>query len=236
MYQSLLKGRVLSCRLQQLCTWAAEPLRETELDSQTRYPTVQARSQRISTQVGMLVLLCTITLYVLRACVTFAGDSVNTGLWKLCCHWSSSRAWHEALPAWASCHAGRLGRGSTSFVTLSVPQHLDWLQWLCFSAVLLLSVPQIAKDVNRPDVQNQSKQGGHTASYIRAQKDKLMQSVRGSYADPALDSFYKGMSVLCSQPESCINHMHLNAIIGATAGLEDSTGSIPSAEAKARAC
>ena len=66
-------------------------------------------------------------------------------------------------------------------------------------------------------MQNQSKQGGHTSGYIRAQKDKLMQSVRGSYPDPVLDSFYKGMSVLCSQPESCINHMHLNAIIGATA-------------------
>jgi len=65
-------------------------------------------------------------------------------------------------------------------------------------------------------MQNQSKQG-HTAGYIRAQKDKLMQSVRGSHPDPALDTFYKGMSALCSRPESCINHMHLNAIIGATA-------------------
>ena len=60
-------------------------------------------------------------------------------------------------------------------------------------------------------------QGRHTAAYIRAQKDKLMQSVRDSHADLALDSFYKDMSALCSRPESCINHMHLNAIIGATA-------------------
>ncbi len=66
-------------------------------------------------------------------------------------------------------------------------------------------------------MQNQSKQGGRTAGYIRAQKDKLMQSVRGSHPDPALDSFYKGMAALCSRSESCINHMHLNAIIGATA-------------------
>ena len=60
-------------------------------------------------------------------------------------------------------------------------------------------------------------QGRHTAAYIRAQKDKLLQSVRDSHADLALDSFYKDMSALCSRPESCINHMHLNAIIGATA-------------------
>ncbi|DBB02389.1 hypothetical protein WJX82_011675 [Trebouxia sp. C0006] len=120
--------------LQQLCTWAAEPLEEIKVDSQTRYPTVQVPSQRIPRQVF--------------------GNSAATG-------------------------------------------------------------PAVERGV-RPK-QNQSKQGGHTAGYIRAQKDKLMQSVRGSYPDPVLDSFYKGMSVLCSQPESCINHMHLNAIIGATA-------------------
>ncbi len=60
-------------------------------------------------------------------------------------------------------------------------------------------------------------QGSCTVAYIRAQKDKLMQYVRGPQPDPALDSFYKDMSALCSRPESCINHMHLNAIIGATA-------------------
>ncbi len=59
-------------------------------------------------------------------------------------------------------------------------------------------------------------QGRRTAAYIRAQKDKLMQSVRGP-SDLALNSFYKDMSALCSRSESCINHMHLNAIIGATA-------------------
>ncbi len=60
-------------------------------------------------------------------------------------------------------------------------------------------------------------QGRHTAAYIRAQKDELMQSVRGPQPDCALHSFYKDMSALCSRPESCINYMHLNAIIGATA-------------------
>ncbi len=66
-------------------------------------------------------------------------------------------------------------------------------------------------------MQNQCKQGGRTAAYIGAQKDKLMQSVRGPQPDPAMDSFYRGMSALCSRPESCINYMHLNAVIGATA-------------------
>ena len=60
-------------------------------------------------------------------------------------------------------------------------------------------------------------QGRRTAAYITAQKDKLLQSVRGPQPDSVLDSFYKDMSALCSRPESCINHMHLNAIIGATA-------------------
>ena len=60
-------------------------------------------------------------------------------------------------------------------------------------------------------------QGRHTAAYIRGQKDELMQSVRGPQPDSALDSFYKDMAALCSRPESCIDHMHLNAIIGATA-------------------
>ncbi len=60
-------------------------------------------------------------------------------------------------------------------------------------------------------------QGRHTAAYIRAQKDKLMQSVKSPQSDLVLDSFYKDMSALCSRPESCIDYMHLNAIIGATA-------------------
>jgi len=66
----------------------------------------------------------------------------------------------------------------------------------------------------RKQAQNE---GSRTAAYIRAQKDKLMQSVRGPKPDLALDSFYKDMSAMCSRPESCINHMHLNAMIGATA-------------------
>ena len=60
-------------------------------------------------------------------------------------------------------------------------------------------------------------QGSHTAAYIRAQKDKLLQSVRDPRPDLALDSFFRDMSALCSRPESCINHMHLNAIMNATA-------------------
>ncbi len=39
-------------------------------------------------------------------------------------------------------------------------------------------------------------QGRHTAAYIRAQKDKLMQSVTDSHADLALDSFYKHVSTV----------------------------------------
>jgi len=85
--------------------------------------------------------------------------------------------------------------------------------------VILLSVHWIAKNVNRLVVQRKQDQdqGRCTAAYIRAQKDKLMQSVRGPHPDSALGSFYKDMSALCSRPESCINHMHLNAIIGSTA-------------------
>ncbi len=44
-----------------------------------------------------------------------------------------------------------------------------------------------------------------------------MQSVRGPRPHLVLDSFFKDMSALCSKPESCINHMHLNAIINVTA-------------------
>ena len=85
--------------------------------------------------------------------------------------------------------------------------------------MILLSVHWIAKNVNRLVVQRKQDQdqGRCTAAYIRAQKDKLMQSVRGPHPDSALGSFYKDMSALCSRPESCINHMHLNAIIGSTA-------------------
>ena len=60
-------------------------------------------------------------------------------------------------------------------------------------------------------------QGRRIAAYITAQKDKLMQFVKGPQSDLALNSFYKDMSALCSRPESCVNCMHLNAIVGATA-------------------
>ncbi|DBA80125.1 TPA: hypothetical protein ACH3X2_007606 [Trebouxia sp. C0005] len=60
-------------------------------------------------------------------------------------------------------------------------------------------------------------QGRCTAAYIRAQKDKLMQSVRGPQPDLALDSFFTDMSALCSRSASCIDHTHLNAIPGAIA-------------------
>ena len=80
----------------------------------------------------------------------------------------------------------------------------------------LLSVHQTAKNVNRFDEHAEPEQTRRTHGWLH-QSTELMQSVRGSHSNPAPDSCYKDMSALCSQPESCINHMHLNAIIGATA-------------------
>ncbi len=46
----------------------------------------------------------------------------------------------------------------TQAVILSVSQHLNWLQWLCFLAVILLSMHQVLKNVNRQDVHAEAAQ------------------------------------------------------------------------------
>ncbi|KAL0028158.1 hypothetical protein WJX77_011108 [Trebouxia sp. C0004] len=56
-----------------------------------------------------------------------------------------------------------------------------------------------------------------TGEYIKVHKHQLLESVRGSQPELTVQSFYQDMSALCSRPESCIHHMHLDAIIGATA-------------------
>ena len=65
----------------------------------------------------------------------------------------------------------------TQAVTLSVSQHLNWLQWLCFFAVTLLSVHQIdAKTVNMLGVHAEAVQ---TSPESRQLHSRLHQSPEG---------------------------------------------------------
>ncbi len=78
-------------------------------------------------------------------------------------------------PAAAVSRAPWWTSGTQAF-TLSVSQHLDWLQWLCILAVILLSVHQIANNVSMLDVHAEAAQ---TRPGSRPSHRRLHQSPEG---------------------------------------------------------
>ena len=60
----------------------------------------------------------------------------------------------------------------------------------------------------------QLKQTGH---YIKNSTAQLMHDSRGQHFDRALRQFYAHILAICEKPESCVNHIHLTAILGGLA-------------------
>ena len=60
----------------------------------------------------------------------------------------------------------------------------------------------------------QLKQTGH---WIKKQTQHLRSQSRGQHFDKALRWFYAGVLAMCANSESCVNHIHLTAILGGLA-------------------
>jgi len=61
------------------------------------------------------------------------------------------------------------------------------------------------------------KQLKRTGYYIKDQTLLLMRHSRGQNFDKALRHFYTHILAMCARPESCVNHIHLTAILGGLA-------------------
>ena len=61
------------------------------------------------------------------------------------------------------------------------------------------------------------KQLKRTGYYIKDQTLLLMRHSRGQNFDKALTHFYTHILAMCARPESCVNHIHLTAILGGVA-------------------
>ena len=60
----------------------------------------------------------------------------------------------------------------------------------------------------------QLKQTGH---WIKDQTHHLKLHSRGQHFEKALEWFYSHIMTVCAKPESCVNHIHLTAILGGLA-------------------
>ncbi|KAL0028064.1 hypothetical protein WJX77_004303 [Trebouxia sp. C0004] len=104
-----------------------------------------------------------------------------------------------------------------------IPQQTS-AQLLRHQAATISAVEPVQRSMPKwPDTQQHGQDEAHlkqlkrTGYYVKDQTLLLMHHSRGPNFDEALRQFYARTLAMCARPESCVNHIHLNAILGGLA-------------------
>ncbi|KAL0053060.1 hypothetical protein WJX82_000302 [Trebouxia sp. C0006] len=110
--------------------------------------------------------------------------------------------------------------GETTPAVETTPQQSS-KQLLCHQPAAISAVGREQHDMPKwPATQQDEahlKQLKRTGHWIKDQMARLMYNSRGHQFDAALRRFYVDILAMCARTESCVNHIHLTAILGGLA-------------------